>query len=122
MPDHKIDVAEATIIASLRKKIPLEGSNWTYLWKLTVRPGSRVDPHTHSGWTACVHIPVSMQDPPIELVVGEEIIRPEPWQIIVIPPNVEHLVPEWLGESDRHTFALTVNEGDNRQVIKNVVR
>ena len=114
MLDHEI-------IAKLRPHIPIDGDEWTYLWKLKVVPGHGVDPHVHVGWTACFH-EKDKDDPDIHLLVGDEAIWPEPGEVIVIPPGVVHSVPKWAGDFPRESFALTVNEGDNRQVIKYVVR
>ncbi len=113
---------EQGLIKKLREAIPLPGMEWTYLWRLVVKPGSAVDFHTHHHWVACIHIPPAKGDPHIELIVGGKTIMPEPWGITVIPPNTAHAVLEWKGVNDRKSFALAVTPGDNRQVIKNVVR
>ncbi len=115
-------MTEAEAILSLRKAIPVEGEDWTYLWRLCVMPGSMVDPHTHHGWTAVCHVPPSEGEPPIELLVDGEVLYPDPWEVIVIPPNVEHAVNTNLGKLARLSFALTMIPGDNRQVLKNVTR
>lgn len=114
MLDHEI-------VEKLRPHIPIEGNEWTYLWKLKVIPGHGVDPHHHVGWTACFH-KVEADDPDPILIVGDSVIHPSPGEVIVIPPGVLHSVPEWGGDFPRCSYALTVNPGDNRQVIKYVVR
>lgn len=109
-------------VERLRAAIPIDGEEWTYLWKLTTVPKSFVAEHHHPHWVACTHVPSLEGQPPIELIVGGKLIRPEPWEIIVIPPGTTHEVPMWYGVNDRITFALAYEPGDNRQVIKNVTR
>lgn len=112
---------EAEIINMLRGVIPVEGNGWTYLWVLDVQPGSEVYPHEHPGWTAVVHEPQESA-PPVEVVVGDDHIFPGPWEPVVIPPHTNHYVPTWEGERPRRSYALTVIPGDNRKVVKSVVR
>jgi len=115
MLDHEI-------VAKIRPHIPIEGDDWTYLWKLKVLPGHSVDPHTHHGWTACFHELDKDETVLVHLIVGGKVIYPEPGEVILIPPGTIHSVPKWGGDFPRESFALTVNEGDNRQKIKYVVR
>jgi quercetin dioxygenase-like cupin family protein len=121
-PADAVPLTEHEIIQKLRAKIPIEGDNWTYLWKLKVLPGHSVDPHVHVGWTATLHVPDKDETVLVHLIVGDSVWWPSPGEVILIPPGVVHSVPKWGGDFPRESFALTVNEGDNRQVVKEVVR
>jgi hypothetical protein len=109
-------------IKVLRSHIPIEGSDWTYLWKLEVMPGASVFEHTHQGWTACVHHVDEREKVKVHLILDGKAVWPEKDEVVLIPPGIKHSVPPWRGEYSRHTFALTMNPGDNRQVVKTVVR
>ncbi len=117
---NAIPLTEHELIALLRPHIPVEGDDWTYLWHLTVQPGSNAFPHSHNGWTACYYEDVG--DPPCAIILNGERIVPKNGDIIVVPPGVEHSVETNEGERPRLSHALTLNKGDNRQVIKDVIR
>ena len=114
--------AEKDAIQELRRRIPVDGEEWTYLWQLCLMPGSGVDSHTHHHWVAVTHVPPSDGDPPVMLRVGDKWLLPDPWEIILIPPGTDHEVPPWNGKKSRLSFALAVEPGDNRQTIKHIVR
>jgi uncharacterized protein YjlB len=121
-PADAVPLTDHEIIAMIRPWIPVAGNDWTYLWKLKVLPGHSVDAHVHVGWTATLHELDKDETVLAHLIVGGKALWPEPGEIIVIPPGIVHSVPKWGGDFPRLSYALTVNEGDNRQVIKEVVR
>lgn len=116
----KPSLDEERIISLLRRNIPVEGDEWTYLWRLTVRPGSEAFEHDHSGWTACYYVDVGNGGG--DLILNGERFSPKNGDIVVIPPGCPHSVEKNTGDVDRISYALTVNPGDNRRVRKDVVR
>ena len=104
----------------MRAHIPVEGEDWTYLWRLQVQPGSSAFPHSHTGWTACYYAEVGNGGG--DLIMDGERFTPQNGDIVVIPPGCVHEVEENTGDVTRVSFALTVNPGDNRQVRKDVIR
>ena len=118
-PADAIPLTEHEIIEKLRAWIPVDGEEWTYLWRLVVLPGSRVDNHLHIGWTACYYEEVG--DGGCVILNGER-MYPKNGDVILFPPKAAHEVEENTGTVPRRSFALTFNEGDNRQVIKDVIR
>lgn len=112
-------MTEDEIIAELRKYIPIDGDEWTYLWRLRVLPGSSVASHVHAGWTASYYKEVGEGG---AVIRGTQRLTPRNGDIIVFPPLIPHSVEENTGSIIRLSYALTVNEGDNRQVRKDVIR
>lgn len=98
----------------MRALVPIPGSDWVHDIDVLIEPGETNHQgqrrHSHTEWTSIFY--VEPADVPTYLVKGVEVwrIEPEPGDVLIIPPDIEHWVGKHDSDKTRLSFAMLVKE------------
>lgn len=102
----------ADLQQDMRAAVPVPGDDWVHDIEVLIEPDSGVHQayrrHSHTEWTSLFYA-----DPagtPTHVVANgrEARIQPDPGDIVVIPPNLDHWVANHRGDRPRLSFAMLV--------------
>ena len=96
----------------MRSLVPVPGDTWVHDIEVLIEPGDDRHQgqrrHAHPEWTAIFYVQTA--GVPTFVVEDHQTwkIEPEPGDILIIPPNVDHWVDKHGGNEPRLSFAMLV--------------
>lgn len=99
------------LLREIRALVPVDGDDWVKDIDVTIEPGRSNHQgqhlHHHNEWTAVFYVSPSS---PIEVIEGGDqyLIQPEPGDVVVMPPGIEHRATANKSDEVRLSFAMLV--------------
>lgn len=104
------------LLDEMRSHVPINGNDYVKDIDVLIEPGQKNHqgqvPHAHAEWTAIFY--VDPGDPPVPILIeGKNSVfrvEPEPGDLIILEPGVEHWVAPSMSDRPRLSFAMLVED------------